>query len=235
MNVNAALAAMRSEGKLRNNKGKGDFGEDAVLALMHKYMCKRGGLLYKSFEYPYASNKSGKVYLGNIYLQEDGKYIDISRQYNDEIDILYVSPFRIYAVEVKSYHARMEVTIQYLKKNGKVDYQPVEGQDGMPARHKSPIWQAEKHARHLYHQIYDVLPDGNPKYIQPIVSFVDRCTVVDERSAEHKIYLPVTILNNLSETITDMDYPFDGTALDLQAVGKKLDEIKSKADVEYKQ
>jgi hypothetical protein len=227
MNVNAALAAMRDAGKLRDNKGKGNLGEDAVLALLHGYMCKRGGLLHKSFTYPYASDKNGRVHLGNIFLQEDGTYIDITKQLNDEIDILYVSPFRVFPIEVKSYHATMEVSVANLKKNGKVDFNTVEGKEDAPKRHKSPLWQAEKHARHLYHKIYDVIPDGNPKFIQPIVCFVDRCTVKDIRSSDHKVYMPVTILNNLIATVMDYDYPLDGLALDLKEIGRKLDSIKS--------
>jgi hypothetical protein len=230
MNIDAALAAMRNAGKLRDNKGKGNFGEDAVFALLHSYMCKRGGMLYKGFTYPYASDRSGRVYLGNIFLQEDGKFMEITRQLNDEIDVLYLSPFRVFPIEVKAYHAKMEVSVHDLKKNGRVDYMPVEGHDESPKRHKSPLWQTEKHARHLYHSICDVIPNGNPKFVQPIVCFVDRCTVIDHRSAEHKIYLPVTILNNLIPTIKEYDYPLDGYGLSLEDIQKKLDKIKTRKE-----
>ena len=215
--VNDILAQMRKSGKMQDWKGKGTFGEDAVLAVVHDYYLRHGGLLYHSFSYPYASDKNNRVYLGNIFLKEDGTYTHISKQVTDEIDILYISPNRIFPIEVKSYHAKMEVSVQHLKKNGSVQY------EGMG--HKHPLWQAEKHARHLYHQIYDVLPDGNPHYIRPIVCFADRCTVRDIRSDNSKCYLPVTILNELKGLIKDLDLPLQ-YGLNLPAIEKKLREIR---------
>ena len=205
---------MRKAGKVQDMKTKGNAGEDAVLAIMHKYKLKHGGLLYQSFSYPYASDRQSHVYLGNIFRQENGTFTDITKQgLIDEVDVLYISKYRVFPIEVKSYHAKLEVFDSWFKKSGKQET-------------KSPIAQAEKHARHLYHQLSDVLPNGDPSYIVPIVCFVDRCTVKDSRSPENKHYLPVTILNNLRECITDFDAP-GSFGLDLQQIERKLMAIKS--------
>lgn len=230
--VDQILEGMRQSGKMRDWKSKGNQGEDAVLAIMHEYYLKRGGLLYQSFTYPYASNSHSQVYLGNIFRRNDGTYIDVTKQFNDEIDILYVSPYRIFPIEVKAYHAKMEMSIDGLKKNGSIQYEKNERTGDM--LHKNPLWQAEKHARHLYHNIYDVIPDGNPYYIQPIVCFADRCELSDTRTPEGKFYLPVTILNYLKQCIMDCDTPMN-YRLDLAAIEKKLVSIKKDVRSESKE
>ena len=110
--------------------------------------------------------------MGNIKL-EDGKYVEYTDAKNgrileDEIDILYITPYRIIPIEVKAYHANLKVYDNWMDKQGT----PVD---------KYPITQAEKHARHLYHALVDVIPDGRPEYIRPIVCFVDRCKLDDRR------------------------------------------------------
>ena len=215
--VNKHLAEMRAAGRLSDVRKKGELGEAAVMDIMHHYRTKRGGLLYQGFMYPYASNRQGQLYLGNIFWDADNqKYFDVTKQVNDEIDILYVSPNRIFAIEVKSYHMKKAVLDnRWLVRDGaKVD--------------KSPPCQAEKHARHLYHQLYDVLPDGDPRYIVPIVVFVDRVHqgFEDNRSPDFVFYMPVIGINSLQKTIIDCDYPVTEYTLDLPMIEKKLQSIQ---------
>lgn len=212
-NINGILANMRRSGKMQDNTAKGDLGEDAVLAICYERKLRvKNGLLYNSFKYPYQTDRSGVCYTGNIKY-EDGKYVEYTRDtLYDEIDVLYVTPYRVFAIEVKSYHARkINVYDHWVNRNG----QPVD---------KSPVAQVEKHVRHLYHAIYDVLPDGDPSYIIPIVCFVDKCTVVDERCNESKTYVPVCILNTLLKTINMYNTPNEYN-LDLEVVKSKLQQL----------
>lgn len=221
--INSILKDMRASGKLMDMKGKGDAGEEAVLQLTLTRMAHTGGIVFHSFKYPYQSNRQGVTYLGNVKF-ENGKYVEYTegkgnRSFEDEIDVLYISPYRIFPIEVKSYHANLEVYDFWMKKQGTmVD--------------KSPVSQAEKHARHLYHALYDVIPDGNPEYIKPIVCFVDRCKLVDNRSDEQIAYIPCCILNNFNATIIKNNTPLEYN-LDMDMVAKKLKEVMSDG-TEYK-
>lgn len=213
--INSLLADMRKAGSFQDVKSKGDLGEEAVLAICYDRMKKTGsGLLYQSFMYPYQSNRAGVCYTGNVVYdtgtQTFKEYTDTS--INDEIDVLYVTPYRVFAIEVKSYHAR---------KLGV--YDPWFNRENQPVE-KSPVAQAEKHARHLYHAIYDVLPDGRPEYIVPMVCLVDRCKVIDERPDDQRDYIPVCILNSLLATLNDYNVPLDYN-LSIQHVESKLKEI----------
>lgn len=221
--VNKHLAAMRQAGRVQDVKKKGALGEAAVMDIMHDYRARRGGLLYQGFMYPYASDRSGKVYLGNIFWnQETSAYSDVTKQLNDEIDVLYISHYHIYPIEVKSYHMKsVTLTNDWMVRDGtKVD--------------KSPLAQAEKHARHLYHQLFDVIPDGDPHYIIPIVCFVDRVDkgCDDQRSSEFQFYLPVVPINDLRQLIIDRDFAISDCTLDLDAIEKKLKSIQRERTIE---
>lgn len=221
--INAILGNMRKQGKLQNMKGKGDAGEDAVLHLVLERQRHLGGLVYQSFKYPYQTNRQGVTYTGNIFY-ENGQFVNVDTKKSgagleDEIDILLVTPYKVFPIEVKSYHAKLEVYNDWMRKQGEeVD--------------KSPIAQAEKHARHLYHAIADVLPDGRPEYIKPIVCFVDRCTLNDTRTEESIRYLPVCILNTLKATIIANNSPL-AYNIDLDAVRTKLSQIKTDVRKEF--
>lgn len=212
--INSVLSRMRKAGKLQNMKDKGDAGEDAVLAVCYKRKQLSGtGLLYQSYAYPYQTNRSGVCYTGNI-VYKDNDLIEYTRDsINDEIDILYITPYKIFPIEVKSYHSgSIDIYDHWFNKN----HEPVE---------KSPVLQAEKHARHLYHLIYEYLPDGDPSYIKPIVCFVDRCTIHDDRAPHFQEYVPVCVLNNLMRTLNDYNTP-GAYNLDLTAIDNKLNECK---------
>ena len=221
--IDATLARMREAGKLRNAKDKGDLGEDAVLDICLAIKRQVGGIVVQSFAYPYASNREGKNYTGNIKWEND-QFVEYTDQkgLTDEIDILLITPYRIFPIEVKSYKANIKVYDHWMDRDNNGPDKP----KGMIKVDKSPIAQAEKHARHLYHQLYMALPDGKADYILPIVCFVDRCTVDDDRSAAMQNYLPVTILNTLRPTIAQYNAPLR-YALDLDAIKRRLNEIKS--------
>lgn len=214
--VNSILASMRKAGKMEDNKSKGNLGEDAVLAICLKRKEQVGnGLLYQSFCYPYQSDANGICYTGNIiHDQETGTFAEHTRGgLNDEIDILYITSYRIFPIEVKSYgRARLDVSDLWFARNSQFVT-------------KSPIAQAEKHARHLYHAIYEVLPDGDPDYIKPIVCFVDNCHLRQERTKYFRDYIPICILDNFLSTIhkynTQLAYN-----LDLQAIAHKLNNLQ---------
>lgn len=210
--VDKILQRMRDAGSIQDVKEKGAAGEEAVLNVCLQRKRQYGGLLYQSFTYPYQTNKQNKCYLGNIVMN-GGSFKDYTNAtLHDEIDILYVTNYRIFIIEVKSYHADMLVYDHWLKKNGDdVD--------------KSPITQTEKHARHLYHAISDVIPDGNPRYIVPLCCFVDRCKIKDERSDKYRYYIPISILNNFKKKFVDLNTPLDYN-LDMNAIARKLSEIK---------
>lgn len=219
--INKTLAQMRKSGKLMDMKGKGDAGEEAVLNICLERQRRMGGLLYQSFSYPYQTNREGKTYTGNIKREGGGyvEYTESSVQLIDEIDVLYVTDYRIFAIEVKSYHAKIKVYDHWFNKNG----QPVD---------KSPIAQAEKHARHLYHALYDVIPDGKPQYIVPMCCFVDRCTIVDDRSSEMRYYIPISILNNFKKKLMEYNTPLDYN-LDLKAIKDKLANVSTSIGKEF--
>lgn len=212
--INDVLKNMRSAGKVQDMKEKGDLGEEAVLAICNERKQKTGnGLLYQSYMYPYQTNRSGVCYTGNIKYENEQFVEYTNDSINDEIDVLYVTPYRIFVIEVKSYKARsLDVYEHWFNRNST----PVD---------KSPIAQAEKHARHLYHAIYDVLPDGNPKYIVPMVCFVDKCRVRDDRSEHFRDYVPVCILNNLLKTLNKYNTPLEYN-LDLTHLERKLQTTK---------
>lgn len=213
-NINDVLNKMRKAGKVQDMKEKGDLGEEAVLSLCYDRKQRSGtGLLYQSFMYPYQSSREGVVFTGNIKYEEGVLKEYTDGKINDEIDVLYITPYRIFCIEVKSYGARkLEVYDHWFNYNGT----PVD---------KSPIAQAEKHARHLYHAIHDVIPDGNPVYIVPMVCFVDRCKIIDDRSDYFQNYIPISILNTFLATIERNNVPLKYN-LDLSCIQNKLNQIK---------
>ncbi len=78
------------------------------------------------------------------------------------------------------------------------------------------------HCRHLYPHIFSVIPDGSTKFIEPIVVFVDKAKVIDERTSDNRKYIHLTILNKFRELILSLNTPVDNTLLDLYAIDKAL-------------
>ena len=212
--INSILDKMRKAGKIKDMRAKGDLGEETVLSICYERMKQSGvGLLYQSFMYPYQTDSNGKVYTGNIKY-ENGEFVEYTEErINDEIDVLYITPYRIFVIEVKSYGAkRLEVYDHWFNYNGT----PVE---------KSPIVQAEKHARHLYHAIREYIPDGNPDYIIPLVCFVDKCKILDDRSDYFERKIPIAVLDNLLNTINRNNVPLEYNIV-IDQLEKHLEKIK---------
>ena len=219
--INSILKSMRQSGKIRDHKAKGSAGEKAVLEVAHEFLRSTSGIMFLSYKYPYQTDRSGACYLGNIKY-ENGKYVDYTnKSYADEIDVLIITPYRIFPIEVKSYHARsIEIFDHWMRK----DKEEVE---------KSVIVQAEKHARHLYHLLNPFIPEGNPDYIVPIVCFVDRCSISDTRSTLMQEYIKLTILNTLMSTLIKCHTPLN-YSLDLPAIYKYMDQKKISFERRYK-
>lgn len=219
--IDSVLKTMREAGKMSEWKDKGDAGEEAALQICLELQRKMGGMIYHSYQYPYQSDATGRIYTGNLK-RENGKlieYTDSKKGLIDEIDVLYITAYRIFPIEVKAYHAKIDVYDHWVKKNGtEVD--------------KSPILQAEKHARHLYHALHPVLPDGKWNYIVPLCCFVDRCTVNDTRSPEFERYIELCVLNNLKGTILSLNTPLQYN-LDLGEIKRKLNEKKTDCKAIY--
>lgn len=183
--MNTILKGMRTS----DMKKKGTNGEEAVFKLCEQLYQRHGGILYHSYSY-----KVDTKLPGNIKKNEDGSLRLENLGDLTEIDILYISPYRVFPIEVKSYSAK-KITLTD------------EGIEGTFKTEKSPVHQNEMHCRHLYSHIFRALPNGQTKYIVPIVVFVDRCTLVDHRSKWQKEYIFKAILNNLKSTIVSYNTP----------------------------
>ncbi len=182
---------------------KGVYGEKAVLSICEDFYNKKGGILIHSYSYNAQNGLAGNV----VY--EDGKLkLENNIKYT-EIDVLLVTPFRIYPIEVKSYNAS-KITLT----NDRII--------GCAYDHKSPEHQNEMHCRHLYPFLFKAIPDGLTDYIKPIVVFADKTKVLDNRSDDRKEYIKVTILNQLKSLISELDYPINSTVIDLKVMEKTL-------------
>ena len=211
MQVNAILKRMRNS----DSKGKGYYGEQAVLSIALDVANRIGGSVYHSFRFPYKS-----AVKGNIFLRKDGTFTTVDGEgLMDEIDVLLITPYRIIPIEVKSYKSKvLKLKDTALERDNKIHYEGV--------GHKNPIWQTEKHARMLYEAIYEYIPDGKAEYIKPLLCFVDRCSLYDLRDTEHKEYIPACILNNLVSFINKINTPLQ-YRVDVESLKGRLEKICS--------
>lgn len=200
---------------MHNSKGvdKGSPGEYAVLKICEQFYNKYGGILIWSYSY-----KVDKTQAGNIKLNRDtNKHYLENLGNSTEIDILYVSPTKIFPIEVKSYKSKsMKLYDDRI--------------DGVFKDDKHPVHQNEMHCRHLYSFMYRALPEGCTDYIVPLVVFVDEADIEDNRSEWQKSYIMVRTLNDLEETIETYNYPLD-YRLDLNLVNNLLHENLISAEV----
>lgn len=200
--INGILAEMSS---IRTGPGveteqsrkKGVLGEKAAAAALRRYIAVNGGRLFHSVTFAYAKKNLGTEYPGNLNYK-DGKLFETGSGgiNDDEVDLMLITPRRIFLVECKAYRQ----TVGELRTT---DYWSFRGGEPMT---KCVLCQAEKHARHFYHQFYNLLPEGNPKYIIPVLAWVDSAKFADERSVAD---FPVTSLNGLGRTISLLDKPLD--------------------------
>lgn len=184
---------------------KGTYGEQAVLKICEQFYQKDGGILIHSYSYKTEKDQAGNIKRGDngrLFIENIGDYT--------EIDVLYVSKFRVFPIEVKAYKAK-EIRLDDA------------GIYGCYKTDKSPVHQNEMHCRHLYPKIFRAFPDGNTEYIVPIVCMVDKATVIDERSDWQKDYIKLCVLNNLENTIRMFNTPLTHQ-LNLQLIDSILKE-----------
>lgn len=199
--VDKVLKQMRQQ----TTTGKGSYGEVAVFKICEQHYQSGGGILIHSYSY-----KTDKDQKGNIKKGDNGQlYVENLSDYT-EIDVLFVSKFRVFPIEVKAYRAR-EIRLDDA------------GIYGCYKTNKSPVHQNEMHCRHLYPHIFRALPDGNTEYIVPLVCMVDKAKIIDERSDWQKDYIKLCVLNNLDATIRRYNTPLD-YQLNLQLMDKILKE-----------
>lgn len=203
--VNKVLNQMRTQ----SQTGKGTYGEIAVFKICEQFYQNDGGILVHSYSY-----KTDKEQAGNIKRGENGQlYIENVGDLT-EIDILYVSKFRVFPIEVKAYKSK-EIRLDDA------------GIYGCYKTDKSPVHQNEMHCRHLYPHIFRALPDGSTEYIVPIVCMVDKAKIIDERSDWQKEYIRLCVLNNLESTLRQFNTPLE-YQINLQFMDKILKEAMLK-------
>lgn len=189
-------------------KRKGTLGELAVFRICEEVYSSMGGILYHSFQHKVDESLPGNIKRseqGTLFLEKLGNFT--------EIDVLLVTPYILIPIEVKTYSA--------IKGGGIIVTD--DGIAGCKEVNKSPVHQNEMHCRHLYSYIFKCLPDGQSKYIKPVVVFADRCRVTDKRSPWQREYIPFTSLNGLYGLISKLNVPQE-YRLDLDAVATALNE-----------
>lgn len=175
-------------------KMKGESGELIALSITKEFQKKVDCIILHSYKYRYVTNDYGVPYEGNIKL-EDGEFIGITdASYTDEIDLLIITKYRVFVVEVKARSGRWLIEDHWIKQNGKKE-------------DKSPLAQDEKHCRHLYHHCYEYLPLGHENYIVPVVLFVDRADILDKRCPDMRVYIPVEIANRYLDFLIEHNSP----------------------------
>ncbi len=198
--VNDALKKMHSHSATE----KGSYGEVAVFKICESLYQKEGGILIWSYAF-----RTDKELAGNIKKENGRLFIERTGDMT-EIDVLYVSRYRVFPIEVKAYRANT-ITLRD------------DSISGCNVTHKSPVHQNEMHARHMYSHIFKSLPEGNPDYIIPIVCMVDKTTLVDDRSDWQREYIKACVLNQLYGIIIELNKPMN-YQINLVAMDKVLRE-----------
>ena len=89
--------------QMHSEKGvdKGSFGEKAVLRICEEFYQKYGGILIHSYSY-----MVDRELPGNIKRHDDGTFYLENLGSTTEIDVLLITTYRIYPIEVKAYAAK---------------------------------------------------------------------------------------------------------------------------------
>lgn len=206
-NVDSLLSRMRNTG----GTGKGSFGEQAVFKICEEFYQKQGGILIHSYSY-----KVDKDLAGNIKKGENGQLYIENLGDATEIDVMYISKYRVFPIEVKAYRAR-QITLTD------------DGISGCYKTDKSPVHQNEMHCRHLYSHIFRALPNGETQYIVPVVCMVDNAEIIDARSDWQREYIKLAILDTLADTIQTYNTPLQ-YQLNLQLMDQILKEAMLKSE-----
>lgn len=191
---------------------KGSYGEEAVFKICEDMYQNEGGILIHSYTYKVEPDQAGNIKrdeaTNRLFVENLGP--------TTEIDVLYVSKFRVFPIEVKAYKSK-EITIDDA------------GIYGCYKTDKSPVHQNEMHCRHLYPKIFRAFANGNSEFIVPIVCMVDKAKIVDNRTDWQKDYIKLCILNNFEQTIRQFNTPL-GYQLNLQLIDKILREAMTKSE-----
>jgi len=144
--------------------------------------------------YPYAKDPNNKPYPGNLKYNAEKNIVETVEQGNkdftDEIDVLYITKRKIFVIECKTRSGTWRLEDDWVYKgNAKDD--------------KNPEAQTEKHCRHLYHTIWEYLPNGDPSYIVPILVYASKTKLIDNRTDKISVY--ATILNSLTKLVLSLD------------------------------
>lgn len=203
--------------KMRTSSGtdKGVWGERAVLRLLLDLYRERGGILIHSYEYDTDPTKGGNIKNenGRVYMERLGSAT--------EIDILYISQYRVFPIEVKSYAAD-QITLT------------TQGISGCATTNKSPVHQNEMHCNHLYSHIAEGI-NGNPQFIVPIVCFCtweNKPVINDNRPEDERGYILTCNINTLLDTIKACDTPL-GYRLNLDQMDRMLRRVMKSSDAYY--
>jgi hypothetical protein len=202
--INALLKSMHS----KEVKEKGTTAEMGVVKICEEFYQEYGGILYHSYTY-----KVDKDLQGNIKRNDNGNLYVENLGATTEIDILLVTPFRVFPIEAKAYRTK------------KITFTD-DGVSGCAVTNKSPIHQHEMHCRHLYSHIFKSLPDGDTSYIVPIVCMIDKAQLEDKRSSWQKDYIKLCTINSLREVLIKYNVP-GKYMLDLKSIDMTLKEAST--------
>ena len=194
---------------------KGVWGERAALRVLLDIYRERGGILIHSYEYNTDPDKNGNI------KQENGRHYLEKVGSSTEIDILYVSQYRVFPIEIKSYNADTIILT-------------TQGITGCHTTNKSPIHQNEMHCNHLYTAIAESI-NGNPQFMVPIVCFMtwhNKPVIQDERPEQERRYILTTNINTLADTIRACDTPLD-YRINLDMMDRQLKAVMQSADTYY--
>lgn len=191
--INEMYALMQKNSNIA--KSKGSIGEEILLQILKDYrQTQPEARIIHSYSYKLQSDRDSKTYPGNIK-KIGGSFCEVTGEnLIDEIDLVLITPYRIFAIEAKARTGTWKIYDHWVKQNG-------------TESEKSPITQTEKHARHLYHLLHEYLPDGKPEYIVPLTVFVDKAKILDERNPSMKLYVQVAIANTLKQKIKSNNVP----------------------------
>lgn len=174
---------------------KGSLGEDIALSVVLDYNKRYGSadnIIISSFKYNYIDGVPGNIH----YNKEKNKFFEISgKKYKDEIDILYITDYKIFIIEVKARSGKWVLANNWTYR-------------GTEPEEKCPFEQTEKHARQLYENIWTCIPNGNPLYIEQTVLFVDKAKIIDRRGNE-KFGIGCNILNTFKKWLIEKNKPLE--------------------------
>lgn len=203
--------------EMRKSQGvdKGVWGERAIVRILLSLYQERGGILIHSYEYQTDPTKNGNIknHDGELYLEKLGSAT--------EIDVLYVTQYRVFPIEIKSYLAN-EIRLT------------TEGISGCSTTDKSPIHQNEMHCNHLYSAIWEGI-EADPSFIVPVVAFStweNKPMIYDNRPDNERSYIKICNTNTVYDLIKSLDTP-NGKRINLDQIDRLLKNKMISSDAYY--